>query len=399
MPKTPKTYRKEAILANFLTRHFNFLSRKLTDEEIESVVGGFAEKVEFKTLALYIATSYIANALSKCEIKVIYKGDEARDYLYYRLNVSPNPNQSGAQFMNGLVTKLCLESEALVIPHKDDELYLATSFAPEIKPMKDHVFKGIVIDDQQIRKNYKASDCYFFKLEDRKVRGFINSLYDDYGKLMAAAIQGFIQSHGRKYKLKLDNTKVGDAKFAEDWEKVVKNQLKEFVENANAIYPQYQGYDLEEMRHEADGASGDILAMRKEIFDVVAQAYKIPTSMMYGNTNNTSEVVRQFLTFAVDPIAQMLSDELTRKSFTYEEWRQGSQVIVDTKRINHVDIFDVADKVDKLISSGVFSIDDVLSALGYQPLNTEFSTARWVTKNYELAEDALNRLLGGGDTK
>lgn len=381
---------------NFLTRHFNFLSNKERTEELEAICETFAEKAAFKSLAMYIATSYIANALSGCEIKVIRGGKEVQDLLYYRLNVSPNPNMSGAQFMNDIVTKLCLESECLVVTNKDN-LYPAKSFSVDYKPLKDNVFQGVTIEDQQITKKFKACDAYFFKLEDRKVRGLINSLYEDYSKLLSAAIEGFRQGHGRKYKLILDSVKVGDPTFNQLYETVIKKQLKEFVENENAIYPQYQGYTLEEMKHEADSGSADILAMRKEVFDLVAQAYKIPISMMYGNTNNTNDVLNQFLTFSVDPIAKMMSDELTRKSFTFEEWSAGSRVIVDTKCINHVDIFNVADKIDKLISSGVFNIDDVLSALGYQPLNTEFSQAHYITKNYELAEDALKRLIEGGE--
>jgi len=384
-------------LANFLTRHFNFLSSKEASAELEAVFGSFAEKTAFKTLALYIATSYIANALSGCEVQVIREGKRVEDLLYYRLNVSPNPNQSGAQFTNELVTKLCLETEALVIPHKSNNLYLATSFATDPKPMKDNVYQSISVENEQIAKKYKASDAYHFQLESRSVRSYINSLYDDYSKLISAAIQGFMQGHGRKYKLKLDNTKVGDEEFAKAYEEVVKKQLKEFLEKENAVYPQYAGYDLEEMKHEADSGSDDIIAMRKEVFDLAAQAYKIPISMMYGNTNNTAEVLNQFLTFAVDPIAKMMSDEYTRKSFTFDEWTAGSRVIVDTKTINHVDIFNVAEKVDKLISSGVFSIDEVLKSLGYQPLNTEFSQAHYITKNYELAEDAMNRLAEGGE--
>lgn len=385
-------------MANFLTRHFNFLSKKPTDEEIEAIFQHFTEKAAFKQLAVYIATSYIANALSGCEIKVIREGKEVdNDLLYYRLNVSPNPNQSGAQLMNALVTRLCLETDALVVPHKSDMLYLADSFSTDPHPLKDDVFRGVSVEGKQVAKSYKAGDAYYFKLEDRKVHGIINSLYEDYSKLLSAAITGFVQGHGRKYKLKLDNVKVGDKDFAEKYENVVKKQLEQFLTSENAVYPEYAGYSLEELKHEADGSSNDILAMRKEVFDLVAQAYKIPTSMMYGNTNNTNDVLNQFLTFAVDPIAVMMGDELTRKSFTFDEWAKGSRVIVDTKCINHVDIFNVADKVDKLISSGVFSIDAVLSALGYQPLNTEFSQAHYITKNYELAEDAMARLTEGGE--
>lgn len=385
-------------MGNFLTKHFNFLSSKKKLEEIEAICDTFAEKAAFKKLAIYIATSYIANALSGCEIKVIKGGEEVKDLLYYRLNVSPNPNQSGAQFMNEIVTSICLETEALVVNHKDS-LYHATAFSTDPKPLKDTVFEGIVIDDQQISKKYRASDAYFFKLEDRKVTSLVSSLYEDYAKLLAAAIEGFRQGHGRKYKLVLDNVKVGDEKFAEAYENVVKNQLKPFLENDNAVYTQYEGYSLEEMKHEADSGSADILAMRKEVFDLVAQAFKIPISMMYGNTNNTNDVLNQFLTFAVDPIAKMMSDELTRKSFTFDEWSAGARIIVDTKCINHVDIFNIADKIDKLISSGVFSIDEVLSALGYQPLNTEFSQAHYITKNYELAEEGMKRMTEGGETE
>lgn len=385
-------------MAGFFEKYFGFLGKKVTEEELDAISKHFADKVAFKRLAIYIATSYIANALSKCEIKVIRNGKEVKDTLYYRLNVSPNPNQSGAEFINSIVSRICKRTDALVVPHKD-MLYKADSFSIDKKPLKEHEFVSIVIDDAQITKKYKAGNCYHFKLENEDVYALITSLYEDYGKMLAASIEGFKQGHGRKYKLKLDQTKVGDKKFAEDWESTVKKSLEEFMTSENAVYPQYAGYDLEEMKHEADASSGDVVAMRKEVFDLVAQAYKIPTSMMYGTTNNTAEVVRQFLTFAVDPIAQMLSDELTRKSMTYEEWERGDHIVVDTKRINHVDIFDVADKVDKLIASGAFSIDDVLKELGYQPLNTAFSAEHYMTKNYARAEDAANPLTeGGGET-
>lgn len=383
-------------MARFFSRHFNFLSEKKDLSELEAICDTFGERAAFKKLALYIATSYIANALSGCEIKVIRDGKEQKDLLYYRLNVAPNPNMSGAQFVDDVVTRLCLESECLVVNHRDN-FYPAQGFSYELRPLKDTLYRGVVVEEQQMQKTYKASDCYFFKLEDRKVRALINSLYDDYSKLLSAAIEGFRQSHGRKFKLILDNVKVGDESFAENYENVVKKQLKEFIESDTAVYPQYAGYDLQEMKQEAAGGADDILAMRKEVFDLVAQAYKIPVSMMYGNTNNTKEVLNQFLTFSVDPIAKMMSDELTRKSFTFDEWQAGCRVVVDTKSINHTDIFDVADRIDKLISSGVFSVDDVLTTLGFSPLSTDFSRAHYVTKNYAPADEALNNVSGGGE--
>lgn len=379
-------------MANFLTRHFNFLSNPIKNAEIEAAFGSLSKNIAFKRLALYIAKSYVSNALSKCEIKVFEKGEEVKNELYYRLNVSPNPNQSGSQFVNYLVDRLCSDAESLMLPYKEKHLYVADGFSIDRQPLKDHLFKNVVVEGQEMKKTYKASDVFYFRLNSESVNGIIDSLYKDYGELLAAAISGFKATRGRKYKLVLEQTKVGDEKFNEDYENVIKGQLKAFMENSNAIYPQFKGYDLQEMKHEQSGDSGDIIAMRKEVFDIVAQAYKIPISMMYGNMTNTGEIVTQFLTFAVDPIASMISDELTRKAFTFGEWQSGSYVQVDTKRINHVDIFAVANGVEKLVSSGLFSIDMVLENLGYQALNTEFSKAHFITKNYSLLEEAMNLL-------
>lgn len=388
-------------MANFLTRHFNFLSNPAATAEFEAAFDSLSDRIAFKRLAMFIATSYISNAISKCEIKVFDNGAESKGDLYYRLNVSPNPNQCGSQMVNMLVDKLCSKGEALVIPHMDKYLFVADSFHVnrDKHPLKDHLFESVVVDGHSMKKTYKASDVFYFRLNDTDVSSIINSLYEDYGKLLGAAIDGFRATRGRKYKLVLDSSKVGDKKFNDDYQGFVKDQLTEFMNNPNAIYPQFKGYDLQEMKHETAGDSGDIIAMRKEIFDTVAQAYKIPSSMMYGNMTNTNDVVNQFLTFAVDAPATLISDEMTRKSFGMSEWKAGSRVEVDTKRINHVDIFNVASGVERLISSGTFSIDMVLESLGYQPLKTEFSRAHFITKNYSLAEEALRNLSEGGETK
>lgn len=382
---------------NWFTRLFDFLGKNLKPGEMSSICIELADKAAFKVLAINIAVGYIANALSKCEIKVIRDGVEVHDKLYYRLNISPNPNQSGAQMMNALVGTICTETEALVVPYKDNHLHIADAYSiDDSNPLKDNVFRGVSVGGLMLKKSYKAEDCYFFKLDNVRVQSLINSLFSDYSQLLSIAMDAFRKTHGSKYKLKLENTKAGDPKFNEEYKTYVQDQLTEFLRSDNAIYPQFAGYDLVQMPSESQSSSDDIISMRKEVFDLVAQAFKIPISMMYGNTNNTNDVLSQFLTFAVDPIAQMMSDELTRKSFTYEEWVRGSEIKVDTKRINHIDIFNVAEKLDKLISCGVFSIDDVLSELGFQKLNTEFSAEHFMTKNYARAEEVVNNLSDEG---
>ena len=118
--------------------------------------------------------------------------------------------------------------------------------------------------------------------------------------------------------------------------------------------------------------------------------------MMYGNMTNTNDVVNQFITFGVDPHAVMISKELTRRFYGGDAWQGGSnRVEVDTSKLVHTDMFQVADKADKLLASGLFSIDEIRQPLGADPLGTDFSSAHWVTKNYTLIQDALAQLMAG----
>ena len=109
-----------------------------------------------------------------------------------------------------------------------------------------------------------------------------------------------------------------------------------------------------------------------------------------------NEIVKVYLSFCVDPFADMISEELTRKSYSFDEWQKGSYVKVDTSCINHIDILEVGDKVDKAIASGTASIDEMRVRLGLPELKTEFSTSHFITKNYALAEDMLNSELQKG---
>ena len=60
---------------------FNFLGKKVELAELSTIIGKSAEQLYFKKLALYIAISYIANTLSKCEFKVYEGGKEVHNKL------------------------------------------------------------------------------------------------------------------------------------------------------------------------------------------------------------------------------------------------------------------------------------------------------------------------------
>ena len=381
---------------------FSFLEKRVSTAEITKelsvIATNAAQQAYFKELALQIAISYIANTISKCEFKVYRKGQEIQNELYYMLNVNPNPNQNSSQFLNALVTRYYRNGEVLVFPDsRRNRLYVADGFSLDEKPFTENIFSNITIENESLNRKFKASDVFYFRLDDVRIKRLIDGAFDQYGTVMQSAIDGFIRRNGKKYKLVLDQYKAGDVEFARIYEDVLKKQLEAFVTNANAVYPQFKGTDLEEFDKTAAsqyGSSADVIAIRKEMFDVVAQAFKIPLSMMYGNITNINDMINMFLTFTIDPLADMIGEEITRKMYPFNDWKEGNYVKVDTSCISHVDILDVADKVDKAISSGVVCIDEVRKRLDMEALGTDFGKKHFVTKNYSTNEDTLN---GEGD--
>lgn len=375
---------------------FNFLEKKMSAEEICVAMSKLGDQIAFKELALHIAISYIANALSKCEIKTYENGKEIQGQLYYLLNVSPNPNQNASQFMNQLIENYFYDNEALVIMHKD-HLYCADSFdIVDDNPLAEYTYENVSFGGTQLKKRFKANEVFHFRLDNKDVKSLVDSLYSQYGEIMDLALQSFKTTNRRKYKLILEQYKAGDPQFNEVFENVIKQQLSTFVENNNAVYPKFKGMDLEEFQSTARGDTSDIISMRKETFEMVAQAFKIPQTMMLGNIVNMNEIVKVFLTFAVEPPADMISEEFTRKKYSFDEWKKGNYIEVDTSCINYVDIFADADKAEKAISSGLATIDELRPRVRLPKLDTDFSTSHFMTKNFDLAENILNSLQGKG---
>lgn len=372
-----------------------FLEKKVDNAKITSISDNAQFSIAIKETALYIAISYIANTLSKCKFKVYENGKEVENDFYYTLNVSPNPNQNSSQFINAIVENYFYDGHALVIqnPLYPNQLYVADSFVLDCTGFREGRFENVVINDEGVNRYFRARDVWYFKLDNKEVKRLIDGVYNDYRYMLSLALQSYKNSSGKKYKLDLDQTKAGDEDFNKTYNEKIVKDIKEFIKSENAVYPQYSGQDLQEFGTQKGYAgksdSSDIINIRKDIFEVFAQAFKIPVALFNGNMTNIKDIVTVYITFCIDPLADMIGEEITRKYYSINEWKNGSRVKIDTSCINHVDILEIADKVDKLISSGTASIDEVREKLGMDLLNTEFGQKHWMTANYQNAETAL----------
>lgn len=125
--------------------------------------------------------------------------------------------------------------------------------------------------------------------------------------------------------------------------------------------------------------------MIEEIYNIVATAFNIPVGIIKGDLAEVNEQTKNFLTFCVDPIAKLYENEINRKMYGEEAYIQGSKVKVDTSRIEHVNIFDVASSLDVLTRIG-FSHNDLLRVIGEELIDEEWANIHYMTKNYQKQE-------------
>ena len=141
------------------------------------------------------------------------------------------------------------------------------------------------------------------------------------------------------------------------------NALEAVLQGQRGVLPVYKDFDLQRMSGASAAASWrrseDVIAIRADMFDAVASCFRAPASLIWGNTNNFDSVAKSFLTFGVDPVARGIEDEIARKTLSEQQWADGGSVVVDTTHINHVDVFEAAGQIEKLVGSSIDTPNEI----------------------------------------
>lgn len=364
---------------------------------LDVVVGDIAAEVFYKELAVQSCVNLIANAVSRSEFLTYEKGKEIRGENYYFFNVEPNQNKSASKFWRDVIHRLVYDNECLVI-QQDGMFYVADSFTVSRYAFKENIYRDIVIDDYQLNNSYLESQVFHFELHDKKIRDVIEGLYQSYAKLITASQKHYIRNNAKRGTLEIPTNYPQTDKAQKDLQDLLNSRIKRFYEaEGGAVLPLSNGMKYEELQSNISSKGSiegrDIREFINDIFDFVAIAFQVPPQLIKGNIADTSKAVNNFLTFCVNPLAELLTDEINRKLYGKEAYLERTYVKLDTSRIRAVDITDVAGALDILLRIGAYSVDDCLKLLGLEPLETEWSQARWMTKNYERIEQRFK----GGD--
>ncbi len=352
-------------------------------------------EIYIRELAFHMISNKVANALSKCQLNVYNSGKRVKDSEWYRWNVQPNINQNATEFWHKLVDKLYDNNEALVIVN-NDELYVADSFTlNDSAALFEHWFESVTVDDFTFSKRFYMGDVFYFRLNNQNLKTLLDGTMELYGKLIKASASNYLTSNGRKGVLKIDQWNEQQDDFEEKYNELVNENFKAFFEAQNAVLPLWNGYEYSDISRANASDSSDFRNMLDSVISVTANAFNVPKSIANGDVQDTSKAIDEFLTFCLDPLIELLTDEINRKLFTRNQILLGFCVKFDTKAVKHIDLLDVATAIDKLISSGCFCINDIRRVCGEDEIDEPWANQFFMTKNYSAIED-LMKSLGGG---
>lgn len=343
----------------------------------------------YKELAISMCINLIANAISQCTARTYESGKEVLGQNHYILNVRPNANESSSMLWHKAVEKMIYNGEALIVNVKGC-LYVADSYLTNEYPVLGNSYESVTISTLTFNKLFKQDEVILLKLNNSNIKKLIDALYQSYEEMLELCIEKYKIDNQQKYVLELDNVKVGDKMFNDKFKDVLQDQLQNFLQNQNTVLPLYKGQTLTDVSKAGGTTSNDFQGLIDNLFKTVAQAFNIPLNLLFAKTDNITRELKQFLILTVEPIASMISEELSAKLYDgFEGFINNNYVRLDTSDIRHVDILEMANAIDKVLSSGVLSVNEIRDTVGYNKIGEEFADKHWMTKNYCLAEDML----------
>ncbi|WP_230322426.1 MULTISPECIES: phage portal protein [Bacillus] len=339
-------------------------------------------RVHMKRLVIDTCISFLGRTISQSEFRVKNGKEFVKDELYYRLNVRPNKNMTASTFWEKFVYKLIYDNECLVIQGDDGDLLIADDFQHNEYAVYEDIFTNVTVKDYLFKRSFKQSEVIHVKYRNDKLTPLIDGLFTDYGDLFGRIL------NSQKRKNQIRGTVNMDMIGAKTQEQITK--LQEFIDNMYkavgdkdiAIVPQQKGIEYNEVYNgSSNGPTVDeINKVTNGFLNQVAMAIGIPTALLYGEMADVEKQTKNYMLFTIKPLLKKLSDEANVKFFEMNEYLEGQKI--EVKAVSYQNIFDLATSIDKLISSSVFTGNELRLEVGYDISNDSNLNKHYITKNY-----------------
>ncbi len=348
------------------------------------------DHIAIDAFATLTVVQMIANLIGKCEFKTYQSGREVKGMNWYALNVRPNVNQNSTEFWQEYVSRMLVFGDALIVQN-GKQYIIADNFSFADEAIRQIRFENVSRAGVSLGTHY-IEDVIYSKYSAFNCNYPSASMSGMYEELLRSAKKKYIQSGGQKGTLEIPALAQSERDFEKRYTQLMNEHFKNFFNAQNAVLPLWNG-----VKYVSASTAGtqkqtneisDISRLVDDALARKAQQYKVPVSLVRGDVAGVNDAVNMMLTTCIDPLADILSEEITAKIYGTEVLK-GNFAKVDTSCIKHIDIFEIATNADKLISCGMLSPDEVRIKAGETPTGEEWAKKHYVTKNYEMAENTL----------
>lgn len=316
-----------------------------------------------------------------------FQSEDSTNFLY-KLNYKPNPYENGNEFKRKIITNMIYNGECVIVKPFDD-YYVADSFSYD---KKTKLFT-VTTEYSTIEKTYSVDDVIHVRYNNVEFRNFLNSLSNSYDKLYKRVLEVQMRQQQIRVYAPFKGVSAKNEENSKRFMNFLSGMKKQLENESIAVVPRQDDYDVEEHSQNYLGRSAEELGTIENMYvKQVANILQVPPLLFSGDLADTSEHSKNFVRWCVKPIMNEIANEFNAKQT--KSSLKNSLITVNTIECVYVSEFEMARDVEKMIGSGVWTIDDVLVQLGKKRENTKDTTRRYLTKNIgiiEQAEEDYNR--------
>lgn len=340
-------------------------------------------RVHMKRLAIETCASFLGRTISQSEFRIRKGSDFEKDELYYRLNVRPNKNMTASTFWQTVIEKLIYDNECLIIQADDEDLLIADDFQHNSYAVLEDTFSKVKIKEYEFKRSFRQNEVLHLRYRNESLAPLIDGLFADYGDLFGRIL------NSQKRKNQIRGTVDIETQVAKNPDTLAKLQsfidkiYKAFGEKDIAIVPQQPGFKYNENSAGGNGGQSveEINKVTNGFLDQVAMAIGIPVSLLHGDMADVEKQTKNFMMFTVNPLLKKIRDEGNSKFFSKDDYLDGMKL--EIKPISYLSIFDLANDIDKLISSGAFTGNEIRNEVDYEKSKDPMLDKHFITKNYQ----------------
>ena len=338
-----------------------------------------------KFMAIDTVLNFVGRTMSTVKI-----GIESKEWDYI-LNVRPNSDNSAAAFWQKFFYKLMANNEILVVVSDDNQLLIADSFYRNEYAVYEDTFNDVIVKDYAFKRTFKMSEVIYVEYNNDKLSKFTKGLFDDSGELYGRILEVAMRNNQIRASVGIDSTgtlkddkDAGGRTRTEKLQGFINKVYNSYRTNSVAIVPKMKGFEYEEYTNKQGGSNQSLDELNKmvtSLIDDIANMIGVPTALIYGEKSEMDSNIKAYKKLCIIPLAKKLQDELNAKILLKSEYLKGQRV--EVFGMLPPDPLELATQADKLVSSGMFYIDEARDMFEYEPLPDGKGQIQLITKNYE----------------